>query len=59
MELHGEKEGVNQKSIPVQQMEAFREKEDSEGIGKRGRTASLKNAAQLVTLLRPVQKDNP
>lgn len=44
MELHGEKEGVNQKSIPVQQMEAFREKEDSEGIGKRGRTASLKNA---------------
>jgi hypothetical protein len=44
MELHGEKEGVNQKSIPVQQMEEFREKEDSEGIGKRGRTASLKNA---------------
>ncbi|XP_011023252.1 PREDICTED: BAG family molecular chaperone regulator 6 [Populus euphratica] len=44
MELHGEKEGANQKSIPVQQMEAFREKEDSEGMGKRGRTASLKNA---------------
>ncbi|KAF9687879.1 hypothetical protein SADUNF_Sadunf02G0139100 [Salix dunnii] len=44
MEMHGEKEGVNQKIIPVQQMEAFREKESSEGIGKRDGTASLKNA---------------
>ncbi|KAJ6710379.1 BAG FAMILY MOLECULAR CHAPERONE REGULATOR 6 [Salix koriyanagi] len=44
MEMHGEKEGVNQKTIPVQQMEAFREKESSEGTGKRDRTASLKNA---------------
>ncbi|KAJ6729552.1 BAG DOMAIN CONTAINING PROTEIN EXPRESSED [Salix viminalis] len=44
MEMHGEKEGVHQKTIPVQQMEAFREKESSEGTGKRDRTASLKNA---------------
>ncbi|KAB5569367.1 hypothetical protein DKX38_003160 [Salix brachista] len=44
MEMHGEKKGVNQKTIPVQQMEAFREKESSEGTGKRDRTASLKNA---------------
>uniref|UniRef100_A0A6N2NDB9 BAG domain-containing protein n=1 Tax=Salix viminalis TaxID=40686 RepID=A0A6N2NDB9_SALVM len=44
MEMHGEKEGVNQKTIPVQQMECIREEGSSEGTGKRDRTASLKNA---------------